>query len=87
MITNARGWYAGAAVAAGLGVLALVTSCSSGNTQPNQAGGGTTVAVRDVSGDQVLVNSSGRTLYTSTRRRQPARSFARAATASRSGPR
>jgi predicted lipoprotein with Yx(FWY)xxD motif len=67
MITNARGWYAGAAVAAGVGVLALVTSCSSssGNTQPNQAGGGTTVAVRDVSGDQVLVNSSGRTLYTS----------------------
>jgi hypothetical protein len=50
-----------------VGVLALVTSCgsSSGNTQPNQAGGGTTVAVRDVSGDQVLVNSSGRTLYTS----------------------
>ena len=62
-MTNARGWFA----AAGFGVLALVAGCSSGtgNTQPNQAGGGTTVAVRDVSGDQVLVNSSGRTLYTS----------------------
>lgn len=66
-MTNQRGWYAGAAMAAGVGVLALVASCSSssGNSQPNQAGGGTTVAVRDVSGDQVLVNSSGRSLYTS----------------------
>ena len=66
-MTNARGWYTGAAVATSVGVLALVASCSSsaGNNQPNQAGGSTTVAVRDVSGDQVLVNSSGRTLYTS----------------------
>ena len=62
-MTNARGWFA----AAGFGVLALVAGCTSGtgSTQPDQAGGGTTVAVRDVSGDQVLVNSSGRTLYTS----------------------
>ena len=61
-MTNARGWFA----AAGFGVLALVASCtSSTGNHSNQAGGGTTVAVRNVSGDQVLVNSSGRTLYTS----------------------
>ena len=61
-MTNARGWFA----AAGFGVLALMASCtSSTGNHSNQAGGGTTVAVRNVSGDQVLVNSSGRTLYTS----------------------
>jgi predicted lipoprotein with Yx(FWY)xxD motif len=62
-MTNARGWFA----AAGFGMLALVAGCSSsaGNAQSNQAGEGATVAVRDVSGGQVLVNSSGRTLYTS----------------------
>ena len=61
-MTNARGWFA----AAGFGVLALVASCaSSTGNHSNQAGGGTTVAVRDLSGEQVLVNSSGRTLYSS----------------------
>ena len=53
-------------VASGFSALALVAAgCSSSGTSSSAppAGGGTTVAVRSVSGSQVLVDASGRTLY------------------------
>lgn len=55
--------------AAALGALALVAACSSsggGSGGSAQAGGsGMTVSVRNASSGQLLVNSSGRTLYMS----------------------
>lgn len=58
----AHGWLA----IAGIGAAALVAGCSSsGGTQSESAGGGMTVAVDNISGGQVLVDSSDHALYTS----------------------
>jgi predicted lipoprotein with Yx(FWY)xxD motif len=55
-------WYA----AAGLGGLTVLAACSSSAQSAGSTGSSTTVAVREVSGTgKVLVNSAGRTLYTS----------------------
>lgn len=59
---NTRSWL----VVAGFGAMALVAGCSSsGGSGSGSAAGGMTVALRNVSGDEVLVNASGHTLYTS----------------------
>src|SRR5919197_6582203 len=60
-MNKARSWLA----VAGLGAVALVAGCSSGGGNTDQAGGGMTIAVRHISGGDVLVNSDGRALYTS----------------------
>jgi predicted lipoprotein with Yx(FWY)xxD motif len=55
----------------GFSALALVAGCSSSGTSPSGSNGGgeTTVAVRTVSGAQVLVDRAGRTLYLSDQER------------------
>jgi hypothetical protein len=88
-MTNARGWYTGAAVATSVGVLALVAVAA--------AAPETTNPIRRVEAQPLPSATSQATRYSSiraderctrpTRRRRPARSFARAATVSRSGPR
>ena len=70
MITS-RQWLA----VTGLSTLTLLAACSSSASSPSGSGpsgsgtDGTTVAVRTVSGAQVLVDGSGRTLYFSEQER------------------